>query len=139
MLVSDSGTKRIYRLEDGVMRVWTEDPLLAAVNGILVEPDRLVIATMSGRVLAMDPSTRKIIVLAQGVADGDGVAGLGDGRYLVSEWPGLLYVMASDGAPTTLIDSRKAGSYINDILLVGDVLYLPHMKPGSLEALRVGR
>ncbi len=139
VVVSDSATARIYALKAGAMTVWAEGPLLAAVNGLLPEKDRLVIATMASRLLAMDYRTHALTVLAQGVGDGDGVAALGGGRYLVSAWPGQLFEVAADGKLTTLIDSRKAGTYINDLIIVGDTLILPHMKPGSLEALRIIR
>ncbi len=139
VVVSDSGTSRIYALKNGVMAVWAEGPLLAAVNGLSPEKDRLVIATMASRLLAMDYRTHAITVLATGIGDGDGLAALGGGRYLVSAWPGQLFEVAPDGKLTTLIDSRKAGTYINDLIIVGDTLILPHMKPGSLEALRIIR
>ncbi len=139
VVVSDSGTARIYALKNGAMTVWAEGPLLAAVNGLLPEKDRLVIATMASRLLAMDYKTHAIRVLAAGIGDGDGLAALGGGRYLVSAWPGQLFELTPDGKLTTLIDSRKAGTYINDLILVGDTLILPHMKPGSLEALKIVR
>ncbi len=137
VVVSDSGTARIYALKDGRMVVWAQGPLLDAVNGLLPEKDRLVIVTMASRLLAMDYGTHAITVLATGVNEGDGVAALGGGRYLVSAWPGQLFEAAPGGKLTTLIDSRKAGSYINDLIILGDTLILPHMKPGSLEALRI--
>jgi sugar lactone lactonase YvrE len=139
VVVSDSGTARIYALKNGVMTVWAEGPLLAAVNGLSPEKDRLVIITMASRLLAMDYKTHAITVLATGIGDGDGLAALGGGRYLVSAWPGQLFEVAPDGKLTTLIDSRNGGTYINDLILVGDTLILPHMKPGSLEALKIIR
>jgi len=139
VVVSDSGTARIYALKAGRLQVWAEGPLLAAANGLLPEKDRLVVATMASRLLALDYKTHAITVLAQGIGDGDGLAALGGGRYLVSAWPGQLFEVAPDGKLTTLIDSRKAGTYINDLIIVGDTLILPHMKPGSLEALRIIR
>jgi hypothetical protein len=89
--------------------------------------------------LAMDWKTKKLTQLGDGFGDGDGVAPLGGGSYLVSEWPGQLWSVAPDGAKTVLIDSRKEKSFINDFALVGDVLYVPHWEPGSLGAYRVSR
>jgi hypothetical protein len=137
VVVSDSATARIYALKAGRMTIWAEGPLLDSVNGLLPEKDRLVIATMASRLLAMDYRTHAITVLARGIGEGDGVAALGGGRYLVSAWPGRLFEVAPGGRLTTLIDTRKAGTYINDLIVVGDTLILPHMKPGSLEALRI--
>ena len=139
VVVSDSGTARIYALKAGRMVVWAQGPLLDAVNGLYPEKGRLVIVTMASRMLAMDYRSKALSVLATGIDNGDGVAPLGDGRYLISDWPGRLFEVAPDGKLITLIDSRKAGSYINDLIIVGDTLILPHMKPGSLEALRIVR
>ncbi len=139
ILVSDSATQRLYVLDGGAMKVLIEDPKLRAVNGLLVEPDRLVIVTMQGLLLAMDWKTKALTQLADGFGDGDGIAPLGNGRYLVSEWPGQLWSLAADGSKTVLIDSRKEQKLINDFLLVGDTLYVPHLMPGAMTAYRVRR
>lgn len=137
VLVADSARARIYRLQDGVMTIWAEAPALAAVNGLLPEPERLVVTTMAGKLLAMDYRTQAITVLAEGLGDGDGAARLDDGSYLVSEWPGRLFQVAADGEVTTLIDSRPAGIYINDFIRLGERLIVPNWKPGSLTAYRI--
>ncbi len=139
ILVSDSATARIYVLDGGALTAFLEDPKLKSINGLLVEPNRLVITTMQGLLLAMDWKTKKLTQLADGFGDGDGVAPLGGGRYLVSEWPGQLWSVAADSTKTVLIDSRKEKSFINDFALAGDVLYVPHWEPGSLTAYRVRR
>lgn len=136
VLVSDSGTARIYVLEAGRMRIWLEDPRLKAINGILPERDRLVVTTMDGLLLTVSWPGKAIGELAHGVGDGDGVTRLQDGSYLVSEWPGRLFHVAAGGTLTTLIDSRASETYINDFIRVGDRLYVPHWKPGSLTAYR---
>ena len=139
ILASDSGTQRIYVLDGGAMKVLIEDPKLRAVNGMLAEPDRLVIVTMQGLLLAMDWKTKALTQLGDGFGDGDGIAPLGAGRYLVSEWPGQLWSVAADGTKTVLIDSRKEEKLINDFTLVGDTLYVPHLMPGAMTAYRVKR
>jgi hypothetical protein len=137
VLVSDSKTARIYAWRDGGMVVWLEDPLLRSINGLLVEPERLVVATMQGRLLAVDWRTHAITPLAEGLGDADGVAALGGHAYLVSEWPGRLFHVAPDGQVTELMDSRAEHRYLNDFLLVGDQLIVPNLEPGTLSAYRV--
>jgi len=139
VLVSDSDTRRIYALQQGRMQVWAEAPELAAVNGLYAEPDRLVVITMAGLLLTMDYRTHAITVLVRGLGDGDGIAPAGGGRYLATEWPGRIYDIGPDGSVRTLVDSRAAQTYVNDIALVGDRLYVPNMKPGALTAYRVMR
>ena len=139
VLIADSGTRRIYMVRGDAAEVWLEHELLESVNGLLAEPGRLVVTTMAGRLLAIDYTTRAITVLAEGLGDADGAAALGGGRYLVSEWPGLMHVVASDGSHTTIMDTRAERRFLNDFLLVGDTLYQPHWEPGEMSAYRVAR
>lgn len=137
VLVADSGAARINSFRIGDAWVWLADPLLQSVNGLLPERDRLIVTTMAGRLLAIDWSTKAITVLAEGLGNADGVAALGDGRYLVSEWPGLMHVVNADGTHETISDTRTEQRFMNDFLLVGDVLYQPHWMPGELTAYRM--
>lgn len=137
VLVADSGGARIYALKAGAMTVWAQDPQLNSVNGLLPQANRLVITTMAGKLLAMDWNTHALSVLADGIGQGDGVASLEGGGFLVSEWPGRLFEAAPGGRLATLIDSRKAGTYINDFIRVGDELIVPNWKPGRLTAYRI--
>ncbi|MFT3724310.1 MAG: hypothetical protein QM773_12040 [Hyphomonadaceae bacterium] len=137
VLVADSGTKRIYAVKDGKPSIWIEDDLLASINGLLPEPSRLIATTMAGRLLAIDYATAKINVLAEGLGDADGIAPLDSGRYLVSEWPGLMHVVSPDGSHANIMDTRSEKRLLNDFLLVGDTLYQPHWDPGEISAYRV--
>lgn len=139
VLVADSQNARIYAIRSDTAEVWAEDALLDSVNGLYAEPGRLMVTTMAGRLLAIDYPTRAIRVLAEGLGDADGIAPLGNGSYLVSEWPGLMHVVAADGTHRTVMDSRAQEIYLNDFLLVGDVLYQPNWEPGTLTAYRVIR
>lgn len=138
VLVSDSGTARIYRVQGQGVTIWAEGDWLAGANGLLAEHDRLLVTTMgTGRLYSYDRSVGRETVLAEAIGNGDGVVALGDGNYLVTEWPGRLFYVASDGGMETVLDTRDAGIYLNDHLLVGDVLYVPNWEPGTLTAYRV--
>jgi hypothetical protein len=134
VLVADSATQRIYVVRDGAAEIWLEHDLLAAVNGLLPEEGRIVVTTMQGRLLTIDDETREISLLGDGLGDADGVAPLGGGRYLVSEWPGLMHVVAPDGGRETILDTRAEERYLNDFLLIGDRVYQPHWEPSELSA-----
>ena len=103
------------------------------------EPDRLIVTTMAGRLLAINYQTHAISVLAERLGDADGVAPLGDGNYLVSEWPGLMHVVAADGTHRTIIDNRERKIYLNDFLLAGDKLFQPNWEPSTITAYRLVR
>lgn len=137
VLVADSDNKRIYAFKDGVSTIWVEDDLLTSINGLLTEPDRLLVATMAGRLLAMDYATGAITVLAEGLGDMDTVAPWSGGRFLTNEWPGLFHVVNADGTRTTIMDTRNEKRALNDFVLVGDSLYQPHWDPGEVTAYRV--
>ncbi len=137
VLMADSGAARIYAVSADTAEIWLEHELLESVNGLLPEPGRLVVTTMAGRLLAIDYQSRAVTVLAEDLGDADGVAAIGDGRYLVSEWPGLMHVVANDGSHTTIMDTRAERRFLNDFLLVGDTLYQPHWEPSEISAYRV--
>ena len=138
VLMADSATQRIYGVRDNAAEIWLEHELLDSVNGLLPEPDRLIVTTMAGRLLAIDYNSRAVTVLAEGLGNADGVAALGEGRYLVSEWPGLMHVVnTDDGSHQAIMDTQRETRFLNDFLLVGDVLYQPHWEPSELTAYRV--
>ncbi len=138
VLIADSGGGRIYSAAADTVEVWLEHNLLESINGFLSEPERLLVTTMAGRLLAIDYETREIAVLAEGLGDADGIAALGGERYLVSEWPGLMHVVnAADGSHETIMDTREERRFLNDFLLVGDILYQPHWEPSEFTAYRV--
>ena len=139
VLVADSGKQRIYAFDGTRLTPWLEDPLLRSINGLLPEGGRLVVTTMQGRLLSIDPRSRAITTLAEGLGNGDGVARLTDGTWLVSEWPGRLFHVRADGSHVVVADTREREQFWNDFLLVGDTLVVPNWKPGTLSAYRVTR
>ena len=137
VLSADSSAQRIYAVRTDTAVVWLEHELLDSINGFLTEPSRLLVTTMAGRLLAIDYETKAITVLAEGLGNADGIAALGGGRYLVSEWPGQMFVVAPGGSHQAIMDTRGENRLLNDFLLVGDVLYQPHWEPSELTAYRV--
>lgn len=137
LLAADSGTGRIFALAEGKVTVWAAAPELRAINGLLPEPGRLLATTMQGRLVALDYRTKAVKVLAEELGDADGIAPAGGGAYYVGEWPGRLFRVTPDGQASTLIDSRKSESYINDFMRLGDLLIVPRWKPGELVAYRL--
>lgn len=138
VIASDSGMQRIYAVRGHSAEVWLEDALLRSINGLLPERDRLIVTTMAGRLLAIDYATKAITVLAEGLGDADGVVNLGRGRYLVTEWPGVVHVVDTrTGARETIADTRAARRFMNDNVLHAGVLYQAHWEPSELTAYRV--
>jgi DNA-binding beta-propeller fold protein YncE len=140
VLMADSATRRIYGVRSDTAEVWLEHELLDSINGLLPETDRLIVTTMAGRLLAIDYETHAVTVLAEGLGNADGVAAIGEERYLVSEWPGLMHVVNTEyGSHQTIMDTQSEERFLNDFLLVGEILYQPHWEPSELTAYRVVR
>jgi hypothetical protein len=141
VLVSDSGGARIHALVGGAVVEWLAHDALRSVNGLLPEPDRLVVSTMQGRLLAVDWDSKAVTVLAEGLGNADGVVRLDDGSYLVGEWPGrLFHVVPAAGAAAsvaTLLDSREQKHYLNDFLRQGELLLVPNWEPSTVTAYRL--
>jgi hypothetical protein len=142
ILLSDSGTARIFAWDGVGLTEWLADDRLRAINGLLPEADRLVVTTMAGKLLAVDWSSHAITVLAEELGNADGVVRLDDGSYLVGEWPGRLFQVvpaAGDAAAsvTTLLDSREQKQYLNDFLRAGELLLVPNWEPSTVTAYRI--
>ena len=136
VIISDSATGAIYRVEGNAASVWIKDPQLRIINGLLTVGGKLYITTMQGLLLEADPATKALKVLAEGLGNADGLARLQDGGFLVSEWPGRLFHVTASGEITTVSDTRASETYIHDFLVTDDltrkVLVVPNWEPGSL-------
>jgi hypothetical protein len=135
--VSDSMTARIYVLEDQMVHVWAEGEALAAINGLWMEDDRMLVVTMNGIFAAISLDDRAIEVIGTGLGDGDALAPDGQGAYLSSEWPGQVYHLRPDGSFDVLADTREAGIFINDFYRMDDMLIVPHWRPGEVSAWQI--
>jgi hypothetical protein len=140
VLASDSQNSRIYALHDGTVDAWLDDPQLLSINGLVSADGKLMVSTMEGKLLSIDPATRAVTQVAENLGSADGVASLGEGAYIVSEWQGRLIYVGADGAQLVLMDTRQDDILLNDFALTqGDVLVIPNWRPGSLSAYRVVR
>lgn len=140
VLISDSAGARIYRVEGNDISIHAEGDWLSGANGLLFEGATLLISTMGTSALfALDAPAAAPRQISGDLGNGDGIAVLGNGQYLVSEWPGRLFLVASGDDPQTLIDTRDEEIYFNDFLLIGDVLLIPNWQPSTLTAYRVVR
>jgi len=139
ILVSDSANARIYGLGPDGLGVWLEDARLDGVNGLLAHDGALLITTMTKGALLRWTPDGALQTIASGMENADGVAVLAGGGFLVTAWPGELYHVTRDGAVESLLDTREAPVFLNDILLIDDVLIVPNWQPGRVTAYRVSR
>ena len=139
--VSDSGTGRIHRIENGVATLWLEDARFGGINGVLGDGDRLLVSTMDTGSLFSVTADGTITEIATGMINADGIGLVPGGGYLVSSWPGQVHYVAEDGTVTTLIDTTGDETPIlqNDLKIFGDTVIVPNWQPGTVTAWRVVR
>lgn len=127
--ITDSRDSKIYKLVNDDVSLWLDVPELNP-NGVLVEKDRILIASFSkGEFIAIDKNTKEQTVIATGIPKGDGIVPIKQG-YLISSWPGELFFVDknSPGAPgIKLLDIKEEKLNAADIGIIPDknILLIP--------------
>lgn len=136
VLISDSGNSTIYKLNDNKQaEVLMTDDSFSGINGLLPHDGQLLITTMDkGELLSLDVATQNINVIAGSMKNADGITPVTGGGYIVSSWPGQLFYVSDDGESTELLNTTEDKKYMNDFMLLGDILLIPNWQPGSLSA-----
>lgn len=103
---TDSGAKRIHLYKDGVVSLWTKDPLLLKPNGILAMENSLRIIDMeTGLFYDADYATKKLTGVADTIPGGDGVMQIAKNEYIISCWPGEVYYV-KDAQVKKILDTK---------------------------------
>ena len=135
---SDSNTSSIYALKGGttVEPFVLSDGTLGGVNGLFYSQNLLITAGIkTGDVFAMDLTSKNVKPVASGVGAGDGVERYKNG-WLVSNWNGEVYYIASTGEVTEVIDSQEAKMNAADIEVIEEknMLLVPTFFGNSVAA-----
>lgn len=148
--VSDMLTNTIHRLTDGKFEVWLHDAALEYPNGLLVEGDKLIVASwgnmtdgfvtdIAGHLKTIDIASKKIQSLGDETPVGnlDGIEPDGDGNYFVTDWMvGKLLQITPSGISTTLI-SLDPGSADLTVLTQQQLVIIPIMLSSDIVAYRI--
>lgn len=131
--VSDTPTNTIWRLKDGSFEPWLANDKLNGPNGLLVQGDSLIVASL-GRIPSVGQKQelaglsvvslkdQSVTPLGNGKPIGnlDGLQLLQPGVYLVTDWAaGALYRVDAKGNAEQLIDLNQGSA---------DLAYLPDKK-----------
>jgi len=135
--VSDTGTGRIYKLENGVFGIWGKVAPLQQPNGLLCDKGHLLIGTGEG-IFSADPvsgNVEKLVSLTGGI---DGLKAVGNGKYIVSDWKGKVQVVSATGA-TVLFDTTDKNINAADLEFVPnkDVLLVPTFSDNRVMAYKI--
>jgi sugar lactone lactonase YvrE len=124
VFVSDMVKNQIWLLNGPLFELWLEDPALQNPNGLLAEPDRLLVAAwgemnpqdfstkVPGHLKAVDYRTRQITDLGTApIGNLDGLEPDGKGGYLATDWvAGALYQIDDKGDATMLMDLNQGSA-----------------------------
>ena len=130
--VSDSDTKKIHLIKDGIISTYFED--LTRPNGLLAVGSDLLIAD-SGSLKRLS-SDKKITIIAEGMdKSSDGIEQVKPGEYIVSSWAGLVYYVTDKGAEKLLDTSAdKTNSADIGYDAVKKIVYVPTFMKNSVVA-----
>jgi DNA-binding beta-propeller fold protein YncE len=131
--VSDTPTNTIWRLKDGSFAPWLANDALNGPNGLLVQGDKLIVASLGkiqsqgqkqelGGLLAISLVDQSVSKIGKGdpIGNLDGLEVLQPGVYLVTDWAaGALYRVDAKGKVERLIDLNQGSA---------DLTYLPDKK-----------
>ena len=109
LYVSDSDNNNIFLISNGVVSNWLSEGLNAP-NGVLVDGERLLLASMGSEDFAViDLATKELTVLTDSISKGDGIAKVSiPGHFLVTDWFGQVFMIYPDGSKVILLDTRDA-------------------------------
>ena len=132
VFVSDMVNDQIWMLKGDLFEMWLQSPALENPNGLLAEPDRLVVAAwgkmkpdfstdVPGHLKAVDYQTKAITDLGdQPIGNLDGLEPDGKGGYLATDWvKGALYRIDASGKAEMLMDLNHGSA---------DLHYVPTQK-----------
>lgn len=110
--VSDSGAKRVHRIEAGKASLFLEN--LKGPNGLLAHDGELYALDSGGLYQVQKDQSLKL--LCDGMEPStDGVEPVKGGGFIVSCWVGTVYFVGADGQKQLLLDTREAKSNTADI------------------------
>ncbi|MGK7389866.1 MAG: SMP-30/gluconolactonase/LRE family protein [Candidatus Cyclobacteriaceae bacterium M2_1C_046] len=117
---SDSETNTIYSLQNENVEVFLNSSELNGPNGLYIDGNTMMVATMNGgQLLKINMDNKSIEVFATGIGAGDGIVPTGDGRYLASSWNGRIFLIDEQGNKKTILDTR------DEDLNAADIEYIP--------------
>jgi len=131
-------TNIIYTLKNGQIEYWLTNGLTKP-NGLLIEEDRLIVASLGlGTLKAYDLKTKESIQLADNLGKGDGVVKLNSGKYVVSDWRGEIFYI-NEGTGVSLYNTIDKNLQTADIGIIQDdnIILIPTFFGDGVKAYRV--
>ncbi len=147
--VSDTLGSKIFKIRNHKVEVWAEGPTLGAPNGLLIEGDRLFVATWGlpksdwttdepGTLYSMNLTTQKKRRLApNGLGNLDGLERYESDGFLVSDWmAGTVFYISKKRKAFLILEGLKNSADIG-YSSKHERLFVPLMGADRLEAYQV--
>lgn len=146
--VSDSATQTLYQLRNGRLEAWLTNAKLNGPNGLLVEKNRLLVASMGtftqkgpqgdGQLLAVSLADKSISSVSdQALGNLDGLEADGDKGYYLTNWPaGKLLYLPRSGSVRELL-SVEPGTADLEYIPSRHLIVIPLMMSSKVVAYRV--
>ncbi|MBN1272832.1 MAG: gluconolaconase [Candidatus Aminicenantes bacterium] len=112
--VSDNIANHIFRLENGILELWLTSTDLKEPNGLYAEEHRLLIG-INNAILSADYGTNKVERFIKNTDYVDGLASMGNGRYLVSDFLGKIQMVRQGQKRIKIIDTSAEKIMAADI------------------------
>lgn len=138
---ADSDGNKIFKVtQEGGVTLLFEGMELNEPNGVFIQGEELIIASMGGNsLLSFHLENNQIKTLVEGIGRVDGIIQLEGGHFLTSSWPGEVYFISNNMRKQKILDT--SGEKINaaDIGYISDenLLVVPTFFDNRLMAYKV--
>lgn len=133
--VSDSQLGRVHKISNGKAELYF--PETKGVNGLKAVGNELYLCLGTGVFKA--GADKKLVSAAPMEIGGDGIEPVGNGDYLVSCWPGVMFYLSKDGKMQQLLDTREQKKNTADIgyNTAERIVYVPTFAKKTVVAYRL--
>lgn len=133
--VSDSKLGNVHKITKGKAELYQTG--LKGVNGLKAVDNSLYMLTAND-VLLVGPD-KKLVTVATTEIGGDGIEPVGNGDYIISCWPGLIYYMDKAGKLEIMLDTREQKRNTADIGFnhADKIVYVPTFFKKSIVAYKL--
>jgi hypothetical protein len=133
--VSDSKLGNVHRITNGKAELYLSG--LKGVNGLKAIDNDLYILTSNDVLKA--GADKKTVTVATTEIGGDGIEPVGNGDYVISCWPGLVYYMDKNGKLEIMLDTREQKKNTADIgyNTAERIVYVPTFMKKSVVAYKL--
>lgn len=139
--VTDTDDNKIYVISEGEVGVYV-DAGLNAPNGLLVESERLLLASMgTSDLVAFNLSTMSKTLLVDSINKGDGIIKVDEQTYIVSDWFGELFLVDSQNNKTSLLNTKAENIGSADLGFIPELnlVLVPTFNANTLVAYTLNR